>query len=1277
MLRLFGKISLCLIILVSCLGFGPTNDPPTASASESEKKAEQIHYTITGPDSVTFDWVYGPDTIQFGETTEYDQVVQAGEPIVKPRTPVDGVFREAKLVGLKPNTTYHYTIDDGIDYTFSTASHTGSSNFTVVTDGDAGSTRNYPASGPMNDLIAALNPDIFIGLGDFTYADQHGLESVNTHFNDVMKWSRDVPYMPIWGNHEWQSSADDLTNYKGRFDLPNPQVSPGLTGRPTDGIPGDWYWFDYGNTRFIGYPEPYANATWKNWSSEADEIMQDAGNNNDIKFIVTYGHRPTYSSGMHGGNDDLAKIMEDLAKKHPKFVLNLMAHDHHYERTDPTKTFGVHHVLVGSGGSVLYSEDGSECGFKNCTPPPWSAFRLLHMGALNLDFEEDEIKAKFVCGPSHSTERSQCEFGEVADTFIIKSRVLKPDPSAVMEGAGTEDNPYMIMTAQDLYNIRNNTSAHYKLGANIDLTYFDAGDGKGWLPIDNTGGSSTRFLGSLDGNGFIINGLTINRPNSDHNALIGYTGANAKIKNVALENVNIVGKNYTGALVSYQSSGSGSIKNSYATGTVKGARYVGGLAGHVQNPVSDSFARVDVTGNEIVGGLFGNASSSVNNTYSAGKVTGSADVGGLIGVNSASANDSYWDLDTSGQAASAGGIGKSTAVMKKKATYNNWDFDYTWQIDEGKDYPLLSGSVPPASSNANLAEIKINDELVNGFSPNKDLYEITVPYSISYADITTMKMEDKATVEVSGNPNLSVGLNMIVITVTAADQINTQTYTLKINRANQLMSGSGTVADPYKIGSIEDLNKMRLDKNAHYVLMNDLDLTDFHGEDGKGWRPIGELDSRFAGTFDGQGHIINGLWIDRPNEDFASLFGYGIWGSYFQNIGLTNVNIIGKNYSGGIVGYMSGNGFIRNSFVTGQINGARYVGGIAGSTGVSVYNSYVQADVTGNDKVGGFVGNLFSSSSSIPVTIDKTYYTGTVSVNNENGMVGGFIADLTTGDIFNSFWNIEKAGQTPKECGYGKANDDCGMAKTTAELMQKSTYVDWDFENIWEVEEGNGYPKFKAVASPELSSNANVSNLKVNGEILAGFNNGLFEYQVKLPEGTTTLPIVTAMAEEPTANIVITQVNSLPGTAVIEVTAEDGDTKQTYSIHFTVQEATPEDQDNSNNGSNNEEDDLNGENPDGDNPPAVDEDHTGGNPSTEDNDHTVDNPSIKGKDQAPANDNGKNTDNAKDDSNQGAEEGKKLPSTATPYFTWMLTGFGLIMIVLSMWLVERVRKAIQ
>ncbi|MBS4205454.1 cadherin-like beta sandwich domain-containing protein [Lederbergia citrea] len=1150
--RFFSMIGLFVMLLANSLGIVPLSAPHSAEAAEV-KPAEQIHYTITGPDSVTFDWVYGPDTIQFGEKANtYDQSVKAGDPIVKPRTPVDGLFREAKITGLKPGTTYHYTIDDGKDYTFHTAPKAGSSGFSVVTTGDVGASIRFSNAKFVNELIASLNPDLYLGLGDFTYGDQEGQESVNAHFNDVMVWSRETPYMPNWGNHEWQSAFDDLTNYKGRFDLPNPQIDKGMSSNtPTQGIPGDWYWFDYGNTRFIAYPEPFGNSSWSSWASEAAVIMEEAEADDNITFVVTFGHRPTYSSGYHGSNPELADLMEGLAKKYPKFALNLIAHDHHYERTHPEKTFGVLHVVAGTGGSTLSIDKETDCKFKNCTPPPWSAERFYHFGAVKLDFKDDEIVGTFVCGPSHKDESIECGSGASGDTFTIKSRILKPDLDAVMDGSGTVEDPYMVMTAQDLYNIRKNPAAQYKLGANLDLTFFDSGDGKGWLPIDQTG--SNRFSGGFDGNGFIINGLTIKRPDSDHSALFGYTGNEATIKNVALENVYIEGKNYTGALVSYMS-GSGSIKTSYATGTVKGARYVGGLGGQISRPVSDSFARVNVTGNNDVGGLIGLYSGSATNTYSTGKVTGSANVGGLIGNDTNGVGvvtDSYWDIDASGQTVSAGGIGKTTAQMKQEATYANWDFNFIWQIDEGEDYPLLSGSVPPASSNANLNDIQINGDTIRGFSPGTHMYNIDVPYSVSEAHLDAIPMEEKSTVEITGDHVLKAGeINTFVITVTAGDKVTTQTYTININREAALMAGSGTETDPYQINTAEELNKMRLDKTAHYILLEDIDLSNFSEEDGKGWMPIGVDKSRFIGNFDGKGHVINGLRIERSDTDFASLFGYVTWGGSIKNIGLTNVDVKGKNYVGGLAGYMDGDGEIRNASVTGTINGSgKNIGGLVGDTRVSIYDSYVHADVTGNNVAGGFVGRMQSSSSSIDLQINRSYFTGTVKIiTATNPASGGFIAELAAGKVINSYWNTDTAGQTPKVCGSGLTINDCGIGKTTAELKQKATYVGWDFANIWEIDENNGFPLFKQ--TKQLSSNADLSDLKVGEETVSGFDANQFKYTVDVPNETTSVK-VTFTAADADATVVVSGGNNLEvgsNIVTVTVTAADGITENIYMI---------------------------------------------------------------------------------------------------------------------------------
>ena len=58
----------------------------------------------------------------------------------------------------------------------------------------------------------------------------------------------------------------------------------------------DWYWFDYGNVRFIGYPEEWTGA-WSDWGNRIDPIMAEAQGDPAIRFIVTFGHKKSHCRG--------------------------------------------------------------------------------------------------------------------------------------------------------------------------------------------------------------------------------------------------------------------------------------------------------------------------------------------------------------------------------------------------------------------------------------------------------------------------------------------------------------------------------------------------------------------------------------------------------------------------------------------------------------------------------------------------------------------------------------------------------------------------------------------------------------------------------------------------------------------------------------------------------------------------------------------------------------------------------------------------------------------
>jgi hypothetical protein len=243
------------------------------------------------------------------------------------------------------------------------------------------------------------------------------------------------------------------------------------------------------------------------------------------------------------------------------------------------------------------------------------------------------------------------------------------------------------------------------------------------------------LAGEFDGDGHTISNLSFTFVASQQLGLFGYLSSSAKVSNVRIENITLVGDNAVGALAAVNE---GTIGNCYSSGSVFGEEYAGGLVGYNwHGTVSNSFSTADVTGQYCVGGLVGYSCGKVTNSYSTGKVTGytgysqsiigglvgynsyggtvsdsysigratgSGDVGGLVGQSyQGTVSNSFWDTETSGQITSAGGSGKTTAEMKSIATFLSagWNIiavttpdirnpSYIWNIVDGETYPFLS-----------------------------------------------------------------------------------------------------------------------------------------------------------------------------------------------------------------------------------------------------------------------------------------------------------------------------------------------------------------------------------------------------------------------------------------------------------------------------------------------------------------------------------------------------------------------------------------------------------
>ncbi len=417
--------------------------PPARAQVAPDALADQIHWSFTGPTSVTIEWRGLAALASYGtDPSNLIFTVFASTPSPVP----DGLgpFREARLIGLEPGTHYYYRVGAGTVHEFDTPLPRGSSGFWFAQEADIGSSHTYPPVLATQQQIAADQPAIpgddrpaFVILnGDLTYGDQGDIANVDQHFNDVMVWSEDAAYLPAWGNHDWDPAGsvkgDQVNNYKGRVELPNPRRSPG-TGTScvaNDTAPGeDWYWFDYGNVRFIALPPSsegscgYVGARTA-WRAAADSLMDQVDTDPLIRFVVTFGHFPPYSSGAdHSGDAALATDLGALRSQHPKYVLHLSAHSHHYERFDPAQTGGLLHVLSGGGGSVL--------GGLAASPLSSTVVRYGHTHHLKLHVTADRIEGYTVCGPARPEESSSCVAGSIIDQWAIVSANTTDVPPAV------------------------------------------------------------------------------------------------------------------------------------------------------------------------------------------------------------------------------------------------------------------------------------------------------------------------------------------------------------------------------------------------------------------------------------------------------------------------------------------------------------------------------------------------------------------------------------------------------------------------------------------------------------------------------------------------------------------------------------------------------------------------------------------------------------------------------------------------------------------------------
>ena len=224
-----------------------------------------------------------------------------------------------------------------------------------------------------------------------------------------------------------------------------------------------------------------------------------------------------------------------------------------------------------------------------------------------------------------------------------------------------------------------------------------------------------------------------------------------------------------------------------------------------------------------------------------------------------------------------------------------------------------------------------------------------------------------------------------------------------------------------------------------FALTADINLDELGNLDdnGSNWTAIGCYDANisdyhsFNGNFDGNGHTISNLKINKSTENYQGLFGH-VENSTIKNVNLINCDVSGYECVGGLVSdiYFS---IIENCNISGNLSGQYYIGGIGGytSTESNIKNCSFTGIVEGfdiyNDSC--FIGGLIGYAEFIPKT-ENCYVSAEVSGNSEVGQFIGYLEMLDeNSEISNCYYDKSKS----------KGIDPIGTNDTGEEFNVKPT----------------------------------------------------------------------------------------------------------------------------------------------------------------------------------------------------------------------------------------------
>jgi len=664
-------------------------------------------------------------------------------------------------------------------------------------------------------------------------------------------------------------------------------------------------------------------------------------------------------------------------------------------------------------------------------------------------------------------------FVQPSATAIAVNRIFDTNGSLILGNLNANGQVFLI----------NPNGVIFGAGAQVNVGGLVAST----LDITKSEGSTTSFAGT--GTGSVINLGKITAANGGYVALLGNQVSNQGVISAQLGTVALG----AGSAVTLSFNGSSLLHMVVDQSTLNSLAENGGLlhadAGQVLMTAGAAKSLV---------------ASVVNNTgvIEARTVTNHNGTITLLGGMAAGAVNVGGTLDASAPNGGNGGAIETSAAHVQVApdahitTAAAMGLAGTWLIDP-TNFTISSGT--GSQSTSGMGATTLSNALSSGnvsiaisnTANGSDLGDINVNAAVSWSANNTLTLSALNNININagitssgstGKLALQYGQGAVAagnassynvnapVNLAAGQNFSTQLGSDGTVKTYTVITSLGAAADAATVPATMTLQGMAATSSlaGRYVLGANIDATGTSTwNSGAGFTPIGNSTTAFTSTFDGLGHTVSGLIINRTGTDYIGLFGYGSPTSVIRDLGMVGGNVAGGtgNFIGGLVGVNSGtinnsytsgnvsnttgsdigglvglnNGTINNSHATGNVSNTANrrwsnVGGLVGyghSTN-TVSNSYATGAVTGTGwSVGGLIGLMGLSSG----TLSNAYATGNVSGTE---YVGGLVGRLYAGAISNAYATGHVSGTVLDVgglVGYGRAGTTISNSYSTGAVI--------------------------------------------------------------------------------------------------------------------------------------------------------------------------------------------------------------------------------------------------